>query len=148
MREVTVLLVEDNAELLELLMLSLPALGPFRVFGAPDGVAGLMQFTELHPDCAIIDVRMPELSGYQLVRILRGDPETAATPLIILTALTQERDQFTGLASGADLFLTKPTLPSDLAQAIEQVMGRTSAEREDAYLSLVEQSVAMEVHDE
>ncbi len=148
MREVTVLLVEDNTELLELLMLSLPALGPFRVFGAPDGVAGLMQFSELHPDCAVIDVRMPELNGYQLVRILRGDPETAATPLIILTALTQERDQFAGLASGADLFLTKPVLPSDLAQAIEQVMARTSAEREDAYLSLVEKSVALEAQDE
>lgn len=148
MGDITVLLVEDNAELLELLTLSLPVLGPFRVFGAPDGVAGLMQFEELRPDCAIIDVRMPELSGYQLVRILRGDPETATTPLIILTALTQERDQFAGLASGADLFLTKPMLPSDLAQAIRRVMARTPVEREDAYLSLVEKSVTMEVQDE
>ena len=81
---------------------------------------------------------MPELNGYQLVRALRGDPQTAATPLIILTALTQDRERFIGLASGVDLFLTKPVLPFDLAQAILQVMTRTRAERQSAYLSLLD----------
>lgn len=144
MHEVTVLIVEDNPDLLELLMLSLPALGPFHVSGASDGLAGLTQFEELHPDCVVVDVRMPELNGYQFVRILRGDPRTATTPLIILTALTQERDQFTGLASGADTFLTKPILPSDLAQAIQQAIARTLEERQAAYLAFVETSEAME----
>lgn len=139
MQEVNVLIVEDNSDLLDLLLLSLPALGPFRVTGAPDGLAGLLQFEEVQPDCVIVDVRMPELNGYQFVRALRGDPQTAATPLIILTALTQDRERFIGLASGVDLFLTKPVLPSDLAQAILQVMARTRAERQSAYLSLLDQ---------
>ncbi len=139
MQEVRVLIVEDNSDLLDLLLQALPALGPFQVTGAPDGLAGLLTFEEIHPDCVVVDVRMPELNGYQFVRALRGDPQTAATPLIILTALTQDRDRFVGLASGVDLFLTKPVLPFDLAQAILQVMARSQEERESAYLAFVEQ---------
>ncbi len=147
MHEVTVLVVEDNAELLELLLHSLPALGGFRVVGAADGFEGLLQYEKVHPDCVVVDVRMPELNGYQFVRALRGDPATAATPLIILTALTQERDRFVGLASGADLFLTKPVLPSDLAQAIRLALARSVAEREAAYRALAEESFGMEFQD-
>ncbi|HEU5199181.1 MAG TPA: response regulator [Ktedonobacterales bacterium] len=139
MQEVHVLIVEDNSDLLDLLLQALPALGPFHVTGAPDGFAGLLTFEKIHPDCVVVDVRMPELNGYQFVRALRGDPQTAATPLIILTALTQDRDRFIGLASGVDLFLTKPVLPFDLAQAILQVMARSHAERESAFLAFVEQ---------
>jgi two-component system alkaline phosphatase synthesis response regulator PhoP len=139
MQEVRVLIVEDNSDLLDLLLQALPALGPFQVTGAPDGLAGLLTFEEVRPDCVVVDVRMPELNGYQFVRAMRGDPKTAATPLIILTALTQDRDRFVGLASGVDLFLTKPVLPFDLAQAILQVMARSQAERESAYLAFVEQ---------
>ncbi len=145
MREIIVLLVEDNPDLLELLSEALPTMGPFRVIGAVDGVAGLLKFEEIRPDCVVVDVRMPELNGYQFVRILRGDPATAAIPLIILTALTQDRDRFVGLASGADLFLTKPVMPFDLAQAIQQVMARTEAERYAAYRALAEESVELEV---
>ena len=139
MPEVHVLIVEDNSDLLDLLLQALPVLGPFHVTGAPDGLAGLLTFEEIHPDCVVVDVRMPELNGYQFVRALRGDPQTAAIPLIILTALTQDRDRFVGLASGVDLFLTKPVLPFDLAQAILQVMARSQEERQSSYLAFVEQ---------
>ncbi len=147
MSDVTVLIVEDNVELLELLLQSLPVLGGFRVFGAKDGLDGLLQFEEIRPDCVVVDVRMPELNGYQFVRSLRGDPATADTPLIILTALTQDRDRFVGMATGVDLFLKKPIMPSDLAQAIHQVIVRTSAEREAAYRALVEETTEAEVPD-
>lgn len=144
MHEVTVLIVEDNAELLELLLQSLPLMGDFRVFGAKDGFEGLLQFEQVQPDCVVVDVRMPELNGYQFVRALRGDPATAQIPLIILTALSQSRDRFVGLASGADLFLNKPAMPSELARAIQQVLARTTAEREAAYQSLAEESEKIE----
>ena len=147
MSDVTILIVEDNVELLELLLQSLPVLGGFRVFGAKDGLDGLLQFEEIRPDCVVVDVRMPELNGYQFVRSLRGDPATAETPLIILTALTQDRDRFVGMATGVDLFLNKPIMPSELAQAIHQVIARTSAEREAAYRALVEKTTGAEVPD-
>lgn len=125
----TVLIVEDNPDLLDLLLMALPRLGPFSVVGVSDGISGLEQFYALHPQCVVIDIRMPGLDGYQLVRALRGDPETAATPLIILTALAQQKDQFAGLAAGADLYLIKPVTPQDLVAAIRHVIALSEADR-------------------
>jgi DNA-binding response OmpR family regulator len=136
----TVLIVEDNTELLDLLLLALPRLGGFKVVGVTDGVAGLEQFYDLRPQCVVIDVKMPELNGYQLVRLLRGDPETASTPLIILTALAQDKDQFAGLAAGADLYLIKPVSPVDLAAAIKQVIAISEAERLEGWQTLLEKA--------
>lgn len=125
----TVLIVEDNPDLLDLLLMALPRLGPFRAVGVSDGIAGLERFYEVRPQCVIIDVKMPGLDGYQLVRALRGDPETADTPLIILTALAQQKEQFAGLAAGADLYLVKPVTPQDLVAAIHQVIALSDADR-------------------
>lgn len=125
----TVLIVEDNPDLLDLLLMALPRLGPFNVIGVSDGITGLEQFYALRPQCVVIDIKMPGLDGYQLVRALRGDPETAATPLIILTALAQQRDQFAGLAAGADLYLIKPVTPQDLVSAIRHVIALSEADR-------------------
>ncbi|HEU5367913.1 MAG TPA: response regulator [Ktedonobacterales bacterium] len=125
----TVLIVEDNPDLLDLLLMALPRLGPFRVVGVSDGIAGLEQFYAQRPQCVVIDVKMPGLDGYQLVRALRGDPETAAAPLIILTALAQQKEQFAGLAAGADLYLVKPVTPQDLVAAIRQVIALSDADR-------------------
>ena len=136
----TVLIVEDNIELLDLLLLALPRLGGFKVVGVADGVAGLERFYELRPQCVVIDVKMPELNGYQLARLLRGDPETADTPLIILTALAQDKDQFAGLAAGADLYLIKPVSPVDLAAAIKRAIAISEAERLERWQTLLEEA--------
>jgi two-component system, OmpR family, alkaline phosphatase synthesis response regulator PhoP len=126
----TILLVDDNLELLETYADLLPLLG-YRVLTAPDGVAGLEVFEQStpRPDCVIIDVRMPEIDGYQLVRLFRGDPNTAQTPLVILTAMTQEVDQLRGLFSGADFYLTKPVPPETLIATIEQAIQLDSSQR-------------------
>jgi CheY-like chemotaxis protein len=129
-RAFVVLVVEDNADLLDLLVRSLNRIGHFTVIGASDGIAGLDRFTAVRPDCVVIDVKMPGLDGFQLVRAIRGDPETASTPLIILTAMAQDKDQFAGLAAGADLYLLKPITPQDLAAAIHHVIQLDQAERE------------------
>lgn len=117
-----VLIVDDNAELLELLVNSLSRMGGFDVMGSPDGVSGLQAYFEFRPDCVVIDVKMPALNGYQLVKALRGDPSSAATPLIILSALAQDRDQIAGLLSGADRYLVKPVTPQGLVASIHEAI--------------------------
>lgn len=125
----TILIVEDNPQLREFLQDVLQELGEFTVFTAADGIEGLEQVYQVHPDCMIIDVKMPGLNGYQLVRTLRGDSETAATPLVLLTAMVQDKEQFAGLAAGTDCYLRKPVDPVELIQAIYQAIQLSADER-------------------
>ena len=134
----TVLVVDDNPELLNLISESLIMLGQYTVVTAVNGVEGLEKFYEVHPDCMIIDVKMPGLDGYQLVRALRGDPESADTPLVILTAMAQDKDRFAGLASGVDQYLLKPIKPQVLVAAIQRAVKITAETRSQALQRLAE----------
>jgi DNA-binding response OmpR family regulator len=134
---ITVLIIDDNLQLLQMLSKGLPLAGPFTVLTASDGEQGLEQCLTQHPDCLVIDVKMPQLNGYQLVRALRGDAETAEIPLILLTALVQDQERFAGLAAGTDRYLIKPVTPRELAAAIQDVVALSAQERERHYQQLV-----------
>ncbi|HLY30587.1 MAG TPA: response regulator [Ktedonobacterales bacterium] len=125
----TVLVIDDNRELLQLITDTLTLLGDYTVLTAENGADGLILAVESRPDCAIIDVKMSGLDGYQVVRALRGDPETAAMPLVILTALSQDHYRFAGLLAGADRYLTKPIKPPDLVAAIHEAIRTSQEER-------------------
>ncbi len=124
-----VLVVDDNPELLESVRFALESLGNYEVETALDGVDGLQRAIDLHPDCAIIDVKMPGINGNQLVTVLRGDPQTADIPLIILSALVQDDDVLRGQIAGVDQYLTKPFIVTDLIEAIERVTKMTPQDR-------------------
>jgi DNA-binding response OmpR family regulator len=125
----TLLIVDDDRDLLPSLEAMLETLTDYTVVTAQNGAIGLERFYEVRPQCVIIDVKMPELDGYQLVRALRGDPETAITPLIILTAMAQDRNRLAGLISGVDQYLVKPVIPRDLLAAIQKALQTTPDER-------------------
>jgi DNA-binding response OmpR family regulator len=125
-----VLVIDDNPTIVELIKYAVNLQGSYHVVVAYDGVQGLERVYAEHPDCVIIDVKMPRMDGYQLVRCLRGDARTADIPLIILSAMTREEDQMTGLLSGVDEYLTKPFKPSALNATIERVLQMTPAERQ------------------
>ena len=125
-----VLVIDDNPTIVELIKYAVNLQGTYQVVVAYDGVQGLERVYVEHPDCVIIDVKMPRMDGYQLVRCLRGDPRTADTPLIILSAMTREEDQLTGSLSGVDEYLTKPFKPSALNAAIDRVLQLTPADRQ------------------
>jgi DNA-binding response OmpR family regulator len=125
-----VILVDDNEQLLTVLARSLTTLAGYQVITVDNGADALDTIIREKPDCAVIDVMMPGLNGFQLVRALRGDAETAEIPIVILTALVQEFDQYVGQASGADYYLMKPAKPLDLIAAIDQALHITPEERQ------------------
>src|SRR6266568_5218677 len=125
-----VLVIDDNPTIVELIKYAVNLQGSYEVVVAYDGVQGLERVYTERPDCVIIDVKMPRMDGYKLVRCLRGDARTANTPLIILSAMTREEDQRIGLLSGVDEYLTKPFKPSALNAAIQRVLLLTPADRQ------------------
>jgi DNA-binding response OmpR family regulator len=133
-----ILLVDDNPELIDGLREGLINQG-FEVVVAVDGVDGLERCLTDHPDCMVIDVKMPELDGHQLVRVLRGDQATANIPLLILTALPQDEQQFIGFASGVDVFLRKPLTAYELGEHIRAVLLLQVDERKRRFKALVEE---------
>ncbi len=134
----TILVVDDNEDLRILVAETLKRLGKYQVVMADNGIDGLQAFYDHRPDCAVIDIKMPGLDGVQLARALRGDPETAATPLVILTALVQDRDRFIGLAAGADQYLVKPVRPLDLVAAVRHALAMSNVERDQAIRELID----------
>ncbi len=136
---VRILLVDDNTSLLMAMKTTLEMLTNFTVVTAENGTEGLARYFEVQPHCVVIDVKMPGLDGYQLVRALRGDPASSATPLVILTAMVQEQDRFQGLAAGADQYRLKPIEPADLVDAIATALRTSAAERDAHYQQFAEE---------
>jgi CheY-like chemotaxis protein len=135
----TILLVDDHSELLEFMTDALRELGDFDIVTALNGEQGLERYYEVRPDCMVIDIRMPGLDGYQLVRALRGDPETAQTPLVILTAMAQDVNRVASLAAGADQYLIKPVDPVDLVAAVHRAIQQSGEERLRALRTLLDE---------
>jgi DNA-binding response OmpR family regulator len=125
-----VLVIDDDQRIVELIRHTVSMLGKYDVLVAYDGVQGLERFQSERPDCVIVDVLMPRMDGFQVVRAIRGDGESAHTPMIILSALSEEADVLTGQLSGVDEYVTKPFKPSVLCAKLERVMQITPEERE------------------
>ncbi|MBA3827130.1 MAG: response regulator [Ktedonobacterales bacterium] len=136
----TILLIDDDPHLLPVLEIMVQTFTQCRVVTAVDGVAGLERVAETMPDCIVVDVKMPHLDGHQFARALRGDPATAEIPLIILTALVQDAERFAGMATGADVYLTKPVPPQELLAAIQRAVTITAEQRNQRLQALVEAS--------
>jgi DNA-binding response OmpR family regulator len=134
----TLLLIDDDPGILTSLTAMLQALSDFTVVTARDGVEGLEQCAAAHPDCIIVDGKMPELDGFQFVRALRGDLATATTPISFLSAMVQVKDKLTGMAAGGDIYLTKPVKPLVLLAAIHDAIVMTTGERERRQRALAE----------
>ncbi|HLY29543.1 MAG TPA: response regulator [Ktedonobacterales bacterium] len=125
------LVIDDDPTLITLISEGLSLVGGYDVAIATNGAMGLERFYETMPDCVVVDVRMPGLNGYQFVRALRGDPMTMETPIIVLSAMAQDRDELAGMLAGADSYLFKPVKITDLLVAIDKAMTLTAEKRHE-----------------
>ncbi len=124
----SILVVDDEKDIIELVRYNLEKEG-FTVQGAMDGESGLSIARHEHPDIIIIDLMLPGIDGLEVCRSLRTDSHTAAIPLIMLTAKSEETDRVLGLELGADDYVTKPFSPRELTARIKAVLRRTSAKQ-------------------
>ncbi len=136
---ITILVIDDDVDLVETLTDSLELVGKFAVISANDGERGLERVFDAQPDCVIVDVRMPNLNGLQFVRAMRGDPATAQIPIIILSALIQNQDELLGILSGADVYLRKPVRMTELLQAVTRSLQLSQTQRELRWRTLATQ---------
>jgi DNA-binding response OmpR family regulator len=122
MAKARVLVIDDDQTILRMLELALGKAN-FDVLPAPDGDVGLRLFREQQPDLAIIDIAMPGIDGYQVVEQIRSaEADATHMPLIILTAHEQAVMREYAEELGADLYLTKPVVPSVLVDHIRRLV--------------------------
>lgn len=118
-----VLVVEDEEALAQLLKYNLEKEG-YRVTTAADGEEALMLAAEAPPDLVVLDWMLPKAPGIEVCRRLRARQETRNTPIVMLTARTEESDRIRGLDVGADDYITKPFSMNELLARLRAVMRR------------------------
>jgi DNA-binding response OmpR family regulator len=119
-----VLVADDDPDILNLVALRLEKAG-YPVVTANDGVEALETVLERRPEVAIVDIRMPEMDGLELIRRIRSDEESGGMVLIALSARVREANIAEGLEAGADEYMQKPFKPSLLVEVIESKLGAT-----------------------
>ena len=117
----SVLFVEDDTAIRTALRLALEDEG-YTVHEAKDGADGLAKFADLNPDLVLLDLRLPDISGFEVCRQLR---QHSIVPIIMVTAQTDTHDLVAGLEAGADDYVTKPVVAKELAARIRAALRRT-----------------------
>lgn len=120
-----ILLIEDEAPIADSVAYSLKNEG-FEVETAADGLAGLSKYRSFAPDLIVLDLMLPKLSGLDLCRTVRKE---SSTPIIMLTAKTEEIDRVVGLELGADDYVPKPFSVRELIARVRAILRRTEAAR-------------------
>jgi DNA-binding response OmpR family regulator len=119
-----ILVVDDEADTLGLIELTLATAG-FRVVTSPGALQALQLLQNEKYDLILLDVMMPDMTGYDLLSKMRGEMGIM-TPVVFLTAKNQPEDRVTAEATGASGYLTKPTTRGQLLDVIRQILGRES----------------------
>lgn len=136
-----ILVVDDNEQNLELLQAYLEDL-ECKTVSAMDGIIALELIKEAKPDLVLLDVMMPKMSGFEVCRRIKNNPETADLPVIMVTALNELGDIERAIESGTDDFLSKPVNKLELLTRVRTMLKlkhlSDKLERTLAYLSELE----------
>ena len=115
-----VLVCDDERHIVRLIQVNLERQG-YQVVTAFDGKEGLEKIRAEKPNLVVLDVMMPYMDGFEVLKTLRREPETENLPVIMLTAKAQDKDVFEGYHYGADMYLTKPFNPMELVTFVKRI---------------------------
>lgn len=116
-----IIVIEDDPLILKLISQTLQREG-YEVITATDGSEGLRKVRETHPHLVVLDISLPGLDGYQVCHHLRSEQETSKLPVIMVTAMSRPSDQRRGFEKGADDYLSKPFVLSELITRIQSLL--------------------------
>jgi two-component system phosphate regulon response regulator PhoB len=123
---VQILVIEDEDDIRNLVVMNLKRAG-FDVMSAGNGSDGLSLLRAHRPPVLLLDLMLPDMSGEEICAILRKDPETKGTYVIMVTARTEEQDRIAGFEVGADDYVPKPFSVKELVLRVKAAARRTSA---------------------
>ena len=121
-----ILVVEDEPDIRKLIQYHL-AQERYKVLEAEDGENALKLIQREKPNLVVLDLMLPGLSGQELCKILKSKPDTAALPILMLTAKAGEADKVLGLETGADDYLTKPFSPREMVARVKAILRRSES---------------------
>lgn len=117
----TILIADDDADVRELVAFRLGRAG-YRTITAADGREALGRALNESPDLCVFDIAMPGADGLEVTRALRANPATRTMPVVLLTALSQERDVRAGIGAGADAYVRKPFSHRELCARVASLV--------------------------
>lgn len=125
-----ILVVDDEKDIVDILKYNLERENDFEVLSASNGKEALEAANSI-PDLILLDVMMPELSGFEVCKQLKYNPKTSKIPIIFLTAKENEIDEILGFEIGADDYINKPISPRKVLARIKSVIRRSNNEIEN-----------------
>ncbi len=123
-----ILVVDDDKSIVKVLAGYLEQAG-FMVLSAYDGETALHILRRERPDLVILDLMMPKRDGWEVTRIVRGDKDLVATPIIMLTARFEDTDKISGLELGADDYVTKPFNAREVVTRVKSLLRRQQLDK-------------------
>jgi DNA-binding response OmpR family regulator len=116
-----VLVAEDERDIRELIGFTLRFAG-LDVTLTKNGAEAVEQALQLKPDLIMLDVRMPKMTGYEVCRALKENPDTSDIPVVILSAKGQDGEIQEGIEAGADHYIVKPFAPEELTNRVKDIL--------------------------
>ena len=127
-----ILAVDDERHIVRLIQVNLERHG-YQVVTAFDGKEGLEKVASERPDMLVLDVMMPYMDGFEVLRELKKNPATRDLPVIMLTAKANDQDIYHGWQSGAECYLTKPFNPMELISFVRRIFQSQTEERDNRF---------------
>ena len=121
-----ILVADDDPAILELVRINLEARG-YQVLTVDNGADAIRIAIREKPDLLILDVLMPEVDGYEVMRVLKESPETAHIPIVVLTVYASDAGAMVSWMQGAESYLAKPFNPEELLMVVDRLLSSESS---------------------